>query len=98
MIESTPIISRIRPVRRVSVNAIKAIVKGERLELRAPPDWRDGREGLIEPTEAPAEKIGLDESEWRDDPASLADWGAWVENIEPLGVTPREGPRVGGVH
>jgi hypothetical protein len=77
-------------MRRASVNAIKAIVKGGRLELQAPPDWPDGTEVLIEPTGAPAEKIGLDESEWRDDPASLADWEAWIETVEPLEFTPEE--------
>ncbi len=28
--------------------------------------------------------IGLDESEWRDDPESIAKWIAIVEKIEPL--------------
>jgi hypothetical protein len=36
------------------------------------------------------EKIGLDESEWRDDPASLADWEAWVKAIQPLELTQEE--------
>jgi hypothetical protein len=54
------------------VTAIKAIIKDGRLELQAPPEWPDGTEVLIEPTQTPSEKIGIDESEWRDDPASLA--------------------------
>ena len=72
------------------MDAIKAIVRQGRLELEAPPDWPDGTEVLIEPTTAPSEKIGIDESEWRDDPDSLADWEAWIQTIEPLEFTPDE--------
>jgi len=50
------------------MNAIKATVMQGRLELKVPLDWPDGTEVLIEPTMAPLEKIGIDESEWRDDP------------------------------
>ena len=55
------------------MDAIKVTVRQGRRELEAPPDWPDGTEVLIEPT-APSGKIGIDESEWRDDPDSLADW------------------------
>jgi len=72
------------------MTAVKAVVKGGRLELQAPSDWPDGTEVLIEPTPKPAGKIGLDESEWRDDPAALADWDAWIKSIEPLEYTPEE--------
>ena len=75
------------------MNAIRAVIKDRRLELQAPPDWPDGTEVLIEPTKDPAEKIGIDESEWRDDPASLADWEAWIKTIEPLEFTPEEAAR-----
>jgi hypothetical protein len=76
------------------VNAIRAIIKNRRLELQAPPDWPDGTEVLIEPTRPPAEKIGLDESEWRDDPTSRADWEAWIKTFEPLDFTPEEAVRI----
>ncbi len=72
------------------MNAIKAIVMQGRLELEVPPDWPDGTEVMIEPTMAPLEKIGIDESEWRDDPESLADWEAWIKTIEPFDFTPEE--------
>ncbi len=55
------------------MNAIKATVMRGRLDLKVPLDWPDGTEVLIEPTMARLEKIGIDESEWRDDPESLAD-------------------------
>lgn len=31
-----------------------------------------------------------EEAEWRDDPAALADWEAWMKTIEPLELTPEE--------
>jgi hypothetical protein len=37
-----------------------------------------------------AKSLPSDESEWRDDPAALADWGAWIQTIEPLEFTPEE--------
>jgi hypothetical protein len=70
------------------MNAINGIFKNGRLELGGQPDWPDGTHVLIEPTLAPQDKIGLDESEWRDDPASLADWEARIQTIEPLEYTP----------
>jgi hypothetical protein len=72
------------------VNAIRGIYKGGRLELQALPDWPDGTEVLVEPAETRSEKIGIDESEWLDDPASLADWEAWIKTFEPLEFTPEE--------
>jgi hypothetical protein len=44
----------------------------------------DGTEVLVDVTPVPAERIGLTESEWRDDPAALADWSAWLDTIEPI--------------
>ncbi len=76
------------------MNAIKATVMQGRLELKVPLDWPDGTEVLIEPTMAPLEKIGIDESEWRDDPESLADWEAWIKTIEPFELTPHEAKRI----
>jgi hypothetical protein len=75
------------------VNAIKATVMQGRLELSVPLDWPDGTEVLIEPTAAPLEKIGIDESEWRDDPESLADWEGWIKTFEAFELTPDEARR-----
>ncbi len=72
------------------MNAIKSIVKDGRVSLDAPPDWPEGCAVIVEPIPAAGEKIGIDESEWRDDPASLADWDAWIKTIEPLEFTPDE--------
>jgi len=76
------------------MDAIRAIVRSGRLELDAPPDWPEGTEVLIEPMNSRWEKIGIDESEWNDDPSSLADWGAWTQTIEPLEFTPEESERM----
>jgi hypothetical protein len=76
------------------MRAIKATVRSGRLELESPLDWPEGTEVLIEPTTVPSEKIGIDESEWRDDPASLADWEAWIKTIQPLEFTPEETQRM----
>ncbi len=46
---------------------------------------------IVEPIPRAGEKIGIDESDWRDDPASLADWDNWIKTIEPLEFTPEEG-------
>jgi len=43
---------------------------------------------------APPERVGIDESEWRDDPVSLANWEAWINTIEPLEFTPDEAARM----
>jgi hypothetical protein len=72
------------------VDAIRSMVKGGRVELLAPPDWPEGTEVLIEPAVPVTERIGIDESEWRDDPAALADWEAWIRTIEPLEYTAEE--------
>ncbi len=63
------------------------------LELNVPSDWPDGSEVVIEPTTAPLEKIGIDESQWRNDPESLADWEAWLRTFEPFELTPDEARR-----
>ena len=64
------------------MHAIKATWTNGRILPSEPVDWPEGCELLVEPA-APAEKIGLDESEWRDDAESIAAWVAWVDSIEP---------------
>ncbi len=72
------------------MNAIKSTVKDGRVSLDAPSDWPEGCAVIVEPIPAAVVKIGIDESEWSDDLASLADWDAWVKTIEPLEFTPDE--------
>src|SRR5580704_15874953 len=65
------------------MHAIKAIWTNGRILPSEPVDWPEGSELLVEPV-AKSGKIGLGESEWRDDPESIAAWIAAVEKIEPM--------------
>jgi hypothetical protein len=56
------------------MTVVKGIAKNGRVEIATPADWPEGCLVVIEPLPDAREKIGIDESEWRDDPASLADW------------------------
>lgn len=65
------------------MNAIKATWTNGQIVPAEPVDWPEGSELLVEPVPS-SEKIGMDESEWRDDPESIAAWIAEVEKIEPM--------------
>lgn len=65
------------------MSRIHAVVRDRRIDVAAPPDLPDGMSVTVEVLPA-GEKIGLDESEWSDDPEALADWAAWLETIEPV--------------
>jgi hypothetical protein len=71
------------------MRAIKATWTNGRILPSEPVNWPEGSELLVEPVVA-SDKIGLDESEWRDDEASLADWQAWLPTVEALELTPDE--------
>jgi len=75
------------------MNAIRATWKGGQIVPGEPVNWPEGCELVVEPLSTTAAKIGLDESEWRDDAASRADWEAWIRTIEPLEFTPEEEAR-----
>lgn len=66
------------------MNSIKTTVRNRRIDLPAPNELPDGTDVLVDVTPIPGEKIGINESEWRDDPESLADWEAWLKTIEPI--------------
>ena len=65
------------------MSAIKATWKNGQILPDEPVDWVEGSELLVEPV-SQSDRIGLIESEWRDDPESIAKWIAIVEKIEPL--------------
>jgi len=65
------------------MNPIKATWTNGQIVPAEPVDWPEGSQLIVEPIERP-ETIGMDESEWRDDPESIAAWIAAVERIEPM--------------
>ena len=69
---------------------IRTIIQNGRIELQAPDELRDGTEVLVDVTPVPPDRIGIDESEWRDDEQALADWDAWLKTIEPIELTLEE--------
>lgn len=62
-------------------------------------DWPTTPEGIaalvkrmsepLELSESPL-RVGIDESEWRDDSEALADWEVWIKQIKPPDLTPEE--------
>jgi hypothetical protein len=62
------------------MNAVNATWRNGQVLPGEPVDWPEGSELVIEPVGA---TVGLDEAEWRDDPAALADWDAWLRTVEP---------------
>jgi hypothetical protein len=83
-------ISKNGPREDQDMTAIKGILKNGHIELKVPPEWPEGCEVVVEPLAMLNVPIGLDESAWSNDPASLADWEAWLPTIEPLELTPEE--------
>ena len=65
------------------MSPIRTVVHDRLIEVPAPDELVDGTEVIVQLV-AVREKVGLDESEWRDDPAALADWSAWLDTIEPV--------------
>ena len=65
------------------MTGIRTIIHDRRIDVPAPDDLPDGTEVEVRLVSI-REKIGLDESQWGDDPEALADWTAWLETIEPI--------------
>jgi hypothetical protein len=66
------------------MSTIETTVQNGRIEFAAPSDIPDGTKVVVDVTPLPSEKIGIDESEWRDDSDALADWDAWLKTVEPI--------------
>lgn len=71
------------------MQSITGTFQGGEIVPDGPVDWPDGTKVEIK-VAAKSLKIGIDESEWRDDPESLADWDAWIKTVKPLEYTPEE--------
>ena len=72
------------------MNAVKATWTNGRILPGEPITWPEGSELMVEPVGAVGERVGVDEAEWRDDPAALADWDNWLRTIEPQVLTDEE--------
>lgn len=59
------------------MHAIRATWTNGRILPLEPIDWPEGTELMVQPVTS-SEKIGMDESDWRDDPESVAAWIAAV--------------------
>ena len=62
---------------------IRTKIRDGRIDIPAPDGMPDGTDVSVEIRPA-HEKIGLDESEWRDDPEAIAEFEAWVKSLEPV--------------
>ena len=71
------------------MQSITGTFQGGEFVPDGPIDWPDGTKVEIK-IATKSQKIGIDESEWRDDPESLADWDAWIKTVKPLEYTPEE--------
>src|SRR4051812_2709912 len=72
------------------MNAIKATWTNGQVQPASPVNWPEGTELSVEPLTSAADKIGLDESEWRDDPEAVAAFAKWIATIEPPELTDEE--------
>ncbi len=66
------------------MNTIETTIQNRRIDIAAPDDLPDGTKVAVDVTPLATGKIGIDESEWRDDPEALAEWDAWLKTIEPI--------------
>jgi hypothetical protein len=79
---------------RIAMREVKGMWKNGQVVLDGPVNWPDGSRLVVaedlEAMSSAAEKIGIDEADWRDDPQALADWDEWLKTIEPLEWTAGE--------
>jgi hypothetical protein len=71
------------------MNAIKATVRGGRIELDQPLDLPDGTELLIPLPNGTSDENG-DEEGWDNSPESIAEWLKWYDSLESLIFTAEE--------
>ena len=64
------------------MNAVRAVWTNGRILPAEPVDWPEGSELIVEPIVQPEKGMGLAESDWRDDAASVAAWENGVRSIE----------------
>jgi hypothetical protein len=73
-----------------AMNITETTVQNGRVNVAAPAGIPDGTKVLVDVTPFPSLKVGITESEWRDDAAALAEWDAWLKTIEPIDWRPAD--------
>ena len=71
------------------MESIKATWTGGQIVPNEPVAWPEGTELVVEPSNSYASP-GLQESQWRSDAKSIAEWEAWVATLEPRILTEQE--------
>jgi len=71
------------------MNPVKAIWTNGRIVPTEPVNWPEGSQLLVEQVNG-LTQLGIDESDWQDNPEALADWTQWIKSIEPLDYTEEE--------
>ena len=71
------------------MTTIKATVRNGRVEVKAPVDWPEGTEVIVQPV-ANEETFGIREEDWPESPQALAEWLQWYDTLEPLVFTEEE--------
>jgi hypothetical protein len=71
------------------MSAIRGIIHDGKVVFATPPGWPDGAVVDVELARE-EERIGISEDEQGDEPESIARWLAWVDQIQPLVMTPEE--------
>jgi hypothetical protein len=71
------------------MNTIHAVWKNGQIVPMQPVDWPEGTPLTVEPVEQ-ALVTDLEGDLLGDDPASIARWLAWFDELEPLRFTPEE--------
>jgi hypothetical protein len=66
-----------------SMTTVHAVVQNGRTDIVAPDQLPDGTPLRLEVT-APMSRIGIPESEWRDDHDAITEWCAWLKTIETV--------------
>ncbi len=72
------------------MNAIKATVRGGRIETEELLDLPDGTELLIPLPKGTLDDNGDDENGWDNSPEGIAEWLRWYDSLEPLIFTAEE--------
>ncbi len=71
------------------MTVIRSVVKNGKIELKAPDEWPEGTEVVIEPI-SQAHSIGMRDEDWPDTPEGIARLVASMDRIEPLIFTAEE--------